>query len=69
MMRLANPPAPVEPGVSEPPKPKITFIRKDSVKVSFPKPALETKQDVEDYLAVLKTEYMRIIDEQKLISL
>jgi predicted transcriptional regulator len=69
LMRLANPPKPEEPGGSEPHKPKIVFVRKDSVKVNFSKPALETKQDVEDYLTALKEQYLRIIDEDKRISL
>jgi hypothetical protein len=69
MMRLANPPAAVEPGTTELPKPRITIVRKDSVKVNFPKPALVTRQDVEDYLAALRVEYMKIIDDQKRISL
>lgn len=69
MMRLANPPKPVEPGSPEPPTPKVVFVRKDSVKIHFTKPALETRQDVEDYLAALKEQYLRIIDEDKRISL
>jgi hypothetical protein len=34
--------------------PKISFISKDSIKINFKKPALETKQDVEEYLEVVK---------------
>jgi len=68
-MRLATPPKPLETGSTAPTKPIIVFVRKDSVKISFTKPALETKQDVEDYLAVLKEQYMRIIEENKKISL
>jgi hypothetical protein len=69
MMGWANPPKPVETGSTEPAKPKVVFVRKDSVKINFSKPALETKQDVEDYLAALKEQYLRIIDEDKRISL
>lgn len=69
MMRLANPPKPVEPGSTEPAKPRVVFVRKDSVKINFTKPALETKQDVEDYLAALREQYLRIIKEDKRISL
>jgi hypothetical protein len=69
MMRWANPPKPDEPDSPEPAKPKIVFIRKDSVKINFTKPALESKQDVEDYLAALKEQYYRIIDEDKRIAL
>jgi hypothetical protein len=54
---------------TDPPKRRIIFIRKDSVKINFTKPALETKQDVDDYLAALKEQYLRIIDEDKRISL
>ncbi len=69
MMRWANPPKPDETGSSESAKRKIVFVRMDSVKINFSKPALETKQDVEDYLAALKEQYLRIIDEDKRISL
>jgi len=78
MLSLANPPLPTpkpaEGVVGEPvnvpvPVPKITFVRKDSVKINFKKPALETKQDVEDYLVALREQYFRIIDEDKRISL
>jgi len=69
MMGLVNPPKPEEPGSPEPAKPKVVFVRKDSVKVKFSKPALESKQDVEDYLAALREQYFRIIDEDKRISL
>ena len=69
MTHLANPPKPVEPGSPEPLKPRVVFVRKDSVKINFSKPALENKQDVEDYLAALKEQYLRIINENKRISL
>lgn len=70
MMLLANPPQPIVQGsTSTPPKPKITFVRKDSVKIGYAKHALETEQDVEDYLAALRKEYLRIIHEDKKISL
>jgi len=78
MLSLANPPIPtpkpaegvVGAPINQPfTPPKITFVRKDSVKINFKKPALETKQDVEDYLAALREQYFRIIDEDKRISL
>jgi len=78
MLSLANPPLPTPKtalgvvGEPTPPvysTPKITFVRKDSVKINFKKPALETKQDVEDYLTALREQYFRIIDEDKRISL
>ena len=77
MLSLANPPLPTTKPVSnvagEPTPtftpPKITFVRKDSVKINFKKPALETKQDVEEYLTALREQYFRIIDEDKRISL
>lgn len=77
MLSLANPPLPTTKPVSnfagDPIQkfttPKITFVRKDSVKINFKKPALETKQDVEDYLTALREQYYRIIDEDKRISL
>ena len=71
MSRWATPPPPpVKPGIPpEPPKPRVVYVRKDNVKVNFPKPSLETRQDVEDYLAALRIQYLRIIDEEKRISL
>ena len=81
MTRLANPSKPVEQGrsgadvntgvrvVAEPTKPRIVYVTKNSVKVNYKKPALETKQDVEDYLAALKNAFFRVIDEDKKISL
>jgi len=69
MSQLVNPQKPAEPGGSEPPKPHIVFVRRDSVKINFSKPALETQQDVEDYVAALKEQYLKIIEENKRISL
>ena len=69
VMRLANPPKPEEPGSNKPAKPKIVFVRKDSVKVNFAKLELGNKQDVEDYIVALKEQYLRIIDEDKRILL
>ena len=69
--RWATPPAkPTPPGADpEPPKPKIVYVRKDTVRVNFSKPVLENKQDVEDYLAALRVQLLRIISEDKRISL
>ena len=69
MNQLANPPEPVKPGKTEPPKPRIVFVPRDSVKVQFNKPQLETPQDVEDYVAALKQQYLKIIESEKRISL
>jgi hypothetical protein len=69
MNQLANPAKPQEPGSTEPPKPRIVFVPRDSVKVQFKKPQLETQQDVEDYVEALKKQYLKIIDENKRISL
>ena len=69
MNQLANPVKPSEPGNTEPPKPRIVFVPRDSVKVQFKKPQLETQQDVEDYVEALKKQYLKIIDENKRISL
>jgi hypothetical protein len=60
---------PVEPGSTEPPKPRIVFVPRDSVKVQFKKPQLETPQDVEDYVTALKQQYLKIIESDKRISL
>ena len=69
MNQLANPPEPVKLGKTEPPKPRIVFVPRDSVKVQFNKPQLETPQDVEDYVAALKQQYLKIIESEKRISL
>jgi hypothetical protein len=69
MNQLANPIKPSEPGSPEPPKQRIVFVLRDSVKVQFKKPQLETQQDVEDYVEALKKQYLKIIDENKKISL
>jgi len=66
---LANPPKPEEAGSNKPAKPKIVFVRKDSVKVNFTKLELGNKRDVEDYIAALREQYLRIIDEDKRILL
>ncbi len=68
MTRLANPPKPEAKGESIPPKPNV-YVRKENVKVHFAKPSLETKQDVEDYITALREQYLRIINEDKRISL
>ena len=69
MNQMANPPKPAEPGNPEPPKPRIVFVPRDSVKVQFKKPQLETSQDVEDYVEALKQQYLKIIEADKRISL
>jgi hypothetical protein len=69
MMHWAHPPKPEEAGSPEPSKPRVVFIRKDTIRIHFAKPALETKQDVEAYLEALKEQYMKIINENKRISL
>jgi hypothetical protein len=69
MIQLANPIVPVEPGSKEPAKPRIVFVPRDTVKVQFKKPQLETPQDVEDYVEALKQQYLRIIKDDKRISL
>lgn len=56
-------------GSTESPKPKVVFVSKNSVKINFTKPALEAKQDVEDYLAALKEQYGSILLKQKNFSL
>jgi hypothetical protein len=67
MISWANP-APPEAG-DETPKPRITYVTKDSVKVDYKKPALETKEDVEEYVNALKAKYLKIINDNKRISL
>ena len=67
MISWANPAPPEKSGVT--PKPRITYITRDSVKVKYKKPALETKEDVEEYVNELKAQYLKIINDNKRISL
>lgn len=50
-------------------KKRITYVNRNSVKVSFGKPTLDSKEDVEAYIETLKQRYMELIDEDKRISL
>ena len=67
LMQLAAPPVPTG-GTGTPEKKKV-YVRKDSVKVGFSKPALETVEDVEAYVKALKDELLKLIKEDKRISL
>jgi hypothetical protein len=69
MSQMANPPKQTDAGNTDPVKPRIVFVPRDSVKVQFKKPQLETPQDVEDYVAALKQQYLKIIESEKRISL
>ena len=69
LMNLANPSKPDEPGSTDKKKTKVVFVRKDSIKVTFSKPALENEQDIDEYLNELRKQYIRIIEEDKKISL
>ena len=69
MSQLANPLPTPEPGDAIQPKRRFVFVRKDSIRINYKKPALESKQDVEEYLKLLEEQYLRIIDENKRISL
>lgn len=69
MIYLANPPKPDDSGDTEPAIPKVLFVSKDNIKVNYSKPALETKQDVEEYIVELKKELIKVIEENKRISL
>ncbi len=69
MMKLANPPKPTIPGDPEPVVPKITFVNKNSIRINYNKPSLQTVEDVEEYIEAVKKEYLRILNENKRISL
>lgn len=69
MITLANPPKVNNDTGSDKPKPVITFVSKDSIKVKFNKPALENKQDVEEYLDEIRKQFLKVIDDDKRISL
>lgn len=69
MMNLADPPKPSETGNKESSKQNTIFVSKESVKVKFKKPSLETIEDVEEYITELKKELLKIIEEHKRISL
>ena len=68
---LTPPAAPAITGTADaiPTKPRITYVKRDSVKVNFSKPSLETQADVEHYIESLKERYMELIAENKKISL
>lgn len=69
MMKLANPPKPTIPGDPEPVVPKITFVNKNSIRINYNKPSLQTVEDVEEYIEAVKKEYLRVLSEDKRISL
>lgn len=70
MSLMASPPPPPPTGGDpEPPTPKVVYVPKATVKVPYKKPALETKEDVEEYIKALKEQYLKIIAENKRISL
>lgn len=69
MMKLANPHIPLIPGEPEPIIPKITFVRKDSIRINYSKPSLQTVEDVVEYIEAVKKEYLRVLSEDKRISL
>jgi hypothetical protein len=69
MMKLANPPEPTIPGGPNPVVPKITFVNKNSIRINYNKPSLQTIEDVEEYIEAVKKEYLRIVNENKRISL
>jgi predicted transcriptional regulator len=49
--------------------PKVVYVRRTSVEVTFTKSTLETEQDVEDYVSILKQAYIKQIKENKRITL
>ncbi len=53
----------------QPAKKHITYVKSNSVRVSFSKPTLDSRADVEAYVESLKQRYMELIDEDKRISL
>ncbi len=76
MTTMAHPPivvAKTENGVAAenilPPAPRITYTQKENIKIRFHKSVLENAQDVEQYLEQLKAEYLRLIKENRRISL
>ena len=72
MTLMANPPKPIskdDPKTTEPPIPKVTYILNKSIKVKYNKPSLETEEDVNNYVSELKEEYIKIIKDNKRISL
>lgn len=46
-----------------------SIIRRDSIKIPFKKPALETRQDVDEYVTALKEQLMKLIEKNNKISL
>lgn len=54
---------------SEPQIPRFTYVNSKSIRVKYSKAALETEEDVTIYVNELKAEYIRIIKDNKRISL
>ncbi|MBC6992229.1 BREX system P-loop protein BrxC [Hymenobacter sp. BT491] len=48
---------------------KVEYVQRTKVEVSFKKSTLETEQDVEDYVSILKQAYIKQIKENKRITL
>lgn len=69
MSTLANPPKPADKKGSEAVKPEVTYVQTKNIKVKYNKPSLETESDVESYVNELKVEYIKIIKDNKRISL
>ena len=52
-----------------PPVKHVTYVTKNSIKVDFKKSTLDTKEDVENYVETLKKRYLKLLEEDKRISL
>ncbi len=50
-------------------EPKVQYLRMNVVKVNFTKSELQTREDVDAYIKVLKDELMNLVDQNKRITL
>lgn len=72
MTLMANPPKPAskdDTKTADQPIPKVTYILNKSIKVKYNKPSLETEGNLNGYVSELKEEYIKIIKDNKRISL
>lgn len=69
LLTPVNPPTQGTASEPQPAKKHITYVKGNSIRVSFNKPTLDSKADVEAYIESLKQRYMELIEENKRISL
>jgi len=64
-----TPKSPDKPDVQIVEKPEMIFVKKNDVKIDYKKSVLTNSTEVEEYLTALKAEYLKIIGQNKRITL